>query len=113
MGDGGAVKKRPAYFLIDQIPAASGMGRVYFYADGSTTAATWNLNANDSAPDGVLMVDGLGYAEFDLTKPHVSVPVPLDFERSLKAKLYVIRPDGELKILSARFASEEVPYAGE
>jgi hypothetical protein len=113
IGESGAIKKRPIYFLIDQIPSDDGFGRVYFYADGSDTAGTYSLSALDSAPDGVRMVDGLTYAEFSLANPHVSVPVPLDYQRSIKATISVVRPDGELRILSARFASEEESYVGE
>jgi len=112
-GGGGSVKTHPIYFMVDQIPADSGYARVYFYADGSDTASLWSLNVNDTAPDGVIMVDGLDYVEFSLTIPHVSIPVPLDFQRSIKAKIVVFRPDGEMRLLSARFAAEEVPSAGE
>jgi hypothetical protein len=114
IGDGTVTKKKPAYFNIEQIPASGGKGRVYFYADGSSTASTFSRNLADTAPDDILVVDGRSYAEFPLDQDCASIPVPVDFERSIKAKIYSVRPEGEMRLLSAYFAPmEEVPYAGE
>ena len=114
IGGSATNKKKPAYLEISMVPTDGGKGRVYFYADGdSTTAQTFSQRTNETYPEGIRVVNGDSYAEFDTDLPMVAVPVPTDWQRSLKAKIYVLRPEGNWRILNAKFRGREVEDLGE
>ena len=108
VGAGQESKKNPAYFLIKLFPGtATGTLRVYFYPDFATAPAKFTASTSDTQPDGITITNNTYYAEVALDGGSgdgvISVPVPVQWNNAIQARITSIRPDGSLRILDAQF----------
>ncbi len=109
VGQGLETKKAPVYFFVKLYPgSATGKMRVFFYEDFSSTPTTVTATASDVHNDGLTVTNATTYIELDLDggsgDGFVAVPLSITWKRALQARLYVIRPDGDLRIMDAGFS---------
>ena len=119
IGEGLENAKRPALFIEVLPGSVSGAMRVTLYKDWSSTAATFTGESTYQAPLGIsAFTSGQAYLEVDFgnvtyTDGFIKIPMPLDWTRSIRAKLEIFNPAGTPKILDAYFAlqakSSEMP----
>jgi hypothetical protein len=107
-GPGQEAKKSPLYFVIKLFPGSStGKLRVYFYADFSTSPTAFTTFTEDTWPDGVTATNGAYYLEADLDGGSgdgvLSIPVPIEWNNAIQARITSIIPAGDLRILDAGF----------
>jgi hypothetical protein len=111
IGDGLEMAKRPDLFIeVCPTSTASGILRMTFYADWSSTPVTFTGEATYSPPLGVLpFTSGQSYVDayFDNvanTSGFIKFPLPLDWRRSVRVKVEVLGTLGTLRILDIYLA---------
>lgn len=108
-GPGQETRKNAPYLIIKLFPGTdTGRMRVYFYADFATSPSQVTSFVGEEWPDGVTVTNGLYYLEIDLDGGSgdglLSVPVPVEWNNALQARVTSIIPDGDLRILDLQFA---------
>ena len=100
-------KKRPDYFYIMVQPGSTGSLRVYLYRDFQSSPHTWTKATSQTGTRGVTWNNGETYCTVDVsttgTDGLVSVPVPANWSRAVKAKIEVVDPSGTIRILDYRW----------
>lgn len=99
--------KRPLGLAIGLFPGtATGKLRVYYYEDFSSTPIALTAVSGDTWADGVSITDGNSYVDVDLDggdgDGFVMVPMPATWKRALQVRITSERPDGDLRLISAR-----------
>lgn len=110
VGPGQENRKSPAYFVMKLFPGMdSGRLRVYFYADFATSPSRITTFTADTWPDGIQTpANGQYYIEADLDGGSgdgvLSIPVPVEWNHALQARVTSNKPDGEFRMLDMGFA---------
>lgn len=116
--DGGdmADAKRAA-LVIHCVPSGSvsAKARVYLYQDWQTSPMPFTNEAGNPAPRGVTITNRGTYAEIEFASTtdcsgYIRMPMFLNFNRVIRAKLEILTPAGTLRILDMRF---EPPKRGD
>jgi hypothetical protein len=116
VGSGQDTRKTPPYLVIKLLPGSTtGEMRVYFYADFNTQPSQVTAFIDDDLPDGVTAANGDYYLTISLSGSGVtsesdgvlSVPVPIEWKHAIRFKLTSSKPDGDLKVLDAYFATTD------
>lgn len=104
---GDLVEKKRAGLQLLMNPSATGVARVLVYRDFTTSPFVWTSNSSDYWPDGVTVVNGRTYLEVDLdaggSDGFVTLPMPAEWSRALRAKVEVLSPAGTVAFLDCRF----------
>jgi hypothetical protein len=109
VGSGQEIRKNPPFLLIKLFPGSdTGTARVYFYADFATSPSQVTKFVTDTFPDGVVPpTSGQYYLEVNLDGGSgdgvLSVPVPIEWNDAIQARITSVRPDGDLRILDLQF----------
>lgn len=110
IGDGLEQAKRPDLFIEVFPGSTTGIVRVTFYADWSSTAVTFTTASGYTPPKGVSQFNnGQAYLEADFgsmatTDGFIKFPMPMDWRRSVRCKLEILNPAGTLHLLDVYWA---------
>lgn len=115
VGESQSTRKDTVFLVITLFPGAeSGVMRIYFYADFATTPSRFTNWVGGTMPIGVTPpVSGQAYLEVSLSggadhRGVLAIPVPIEWNDALQARVSSIRPVGDMRWLDCQFA----PRAG-
>lgn len=112
-GEDSTDKKRP-FLQIRVYPGSpTGQLKVFIYLDFSTTPFIWTAGAQDQFPKGVTVTNGAPYISCDMTggngDGYLFIPMPRNWQRAIQYRIVSDRPDGDFRLLDARFVLQVKP----
>ncbi len=110
VGEDQSTRKNSTYLVIKLFPGSdTGTLRVYFYADFATVPAAFTSWPGDTQPIGVEVPPyGQTYIEANTAgggdhRGVLSIPVPVEWNDAIQARITSTKPDGDLRFLDVQF----------